>query len=149
MPVDPPFDASLNSAAAQGARGAELLRRAIELFGTGDFGDAPMARLAAQAIEAAQAEGDRETESVAHFFQLYPSLYVGSTELLQQRLDQARQRCEALGVARGLWLLDELQAHLLALRGRHVEALVRTAAPAEARELPSRGLAARHTAQAP
>ena len=109
-----------------GASGSQLLQQAIALFGSGDFGDAPMARIAAQAIDAARAEGDRDTESVAHFFHLYPSLYVRSNDLLQQRLDQSRQRCEALGVARALWLLDELQAHVLALRGKHMEALAIT-----------------------
>jgi signal transduction histidine kinase len=101
---------------------SELLRQTEALFGGGDIGDTPMAQLARLTLERARATQDHESEALAYFYSLYPWVFLTDELVLMGRIEEARRRCEFLGVRRGLWLLEDLKAYVAAVKGRHLEA---------------------------
>jgi signal transduction histidine kinase len=101
----------------------EMLRQTEALFGGGNIGDTPMARLAEQTIERARDTQDHESEALAYFYNLYPAVFLTDETVMLGRLAEARRRCEFLGVQRGVWLLEDLKAYVAAVKGRHQEAI--------------------------
>lgn len=101
----------------------ELLRQTEALFGRGDMGDTPMSRLAERTVARARETQDHESEAIAYFYRLYPWVFVMDEAALLARIEEARCRCEFLGVRRGVWLLEDLKAYVAAVKGRHQEAI--------------------------
>lgn len=101
----------------------ECLGRAEALLGSGESGDTPMARLAAQAERKAREAGDAQTEGLAQFYLLVGQVALETEVAMLAHIEAARRRCEALGVQRALWLLDDLQAAVLVQHGRHTAAI--------------------------
>ena len=101
----------------------ELLRQTEALFGGGDVGDSPMAKFAQRTLDRARETQDYESEALAYFYSLYPWVFVTDEAVLLARIDEARRRCEFLAVRRAVWLLEDLKAHVLAVKGRHQEAI--------------------------
>lgn len=101
----------------------ELLRQTEALFGGGDVGDTPMSQFAQRALARARETQDHESEALAYFYSLYPWVFLTDEATLLARIEEARRRCEFLGVRRGLWLLEDLKAYVAAVKGRHLEAI--------------------------
>lgn len=113
----------MTSLKARFAASRELLRQVEGQLGDGHFGHSPMGHLAEQTQWLARACGDHESEALACFYALYPLVVVLPESTLIQRIDTARQRCQALAVPRALWLLDDLQVFALTMAGKHQQAV--------------------------
>lgn len=102
---------------------SEILRRAEALLGSGGNGNTPMACLAEHAAARARATGDVQTEALAQFYLLVGKVHDTPEDAMLALVESARRQCQALGVQRALWLLDDLQASVLAHHGRHTAAI--------------------------
>jgi signal transduction histidine kinase len=131
---------------------SELLAQVHELFGSGGRGDTPMARLADKALERARDTGDAETQALVLYFHLIGQVRLLSESEMLARVGAARAECVALGVQRGVWMMDDLAAWTRLTHGHHMEAIAMcerlARIPTDTRPAFERSITAHHLAVA-
>ncbi len=130
----------------------ELLAEVQKLFGSGGRGDTPMARLAERTFQRAQETADADAQALVQYFRLIGQVRLLSEDDMIRRVDEARALCAALGVQRGMWMMDDLAAWTRLTHGHHMETIAiceRLArVPADARPAFERSITAHHLASA-
>ena len=101
----------------------EMLAHTEACMGLGGSGDTLLSRWARATVAQARAEGDGLSEAVAQFYGLIGQVTVAGPRQLDEWVDAAAARCQALNQPRGLWLLDDLRAWAALQQGRHQQAI--------------------------